>query len=129
MRTRDMRFDHATTPVKGRTPRNGTTPCNGVEHLPFSLTVTRRGGRRVVRIGGELDVVSRSRVRQACLNGLDRFVEVEMADMTFMDCCGYGALVAARLTLQERGGSLTLCNQVGQPAELLTMMALLEVGS
>ena len=31
-----------------------------------------------------------------------------MADMTFMDCCGYGGLVAAREILQADGGSLTL---------------------
>ncbi|MEP7202250.1 MAG: STAS domain-containing protein [Ilumatobacteraceae bacterium] len=117
MRTRDMRRDHAIHPL------------DGFEHLPFSLSVSRRSGHRVVRIGGELDMVTRSRVRRACVDGLDNVVEVEMEEMSFMDCCGYGALVAARLALQERGGSLTLRHQVGQPAELLAMLRLLELGS
>lgn len=123
MRTRDMRNDHEIAPLNGKTPRNG------VEHLAFSLSVSERDGHRVVRIGGELDMTARSRVRQACLGGLDNAVEVEMAEMTFMDCCGYGALVAARTELQERGGSLTLHNPNGQPAELLTVLALLELAS
>lgn len=123
MRTRDMRIDHATPHL------NGVSGVNGVEHLPFSLSVSRRDGHRVVWICGELDIVSRSRVRQACLDGVDDVVEVEMAETTFMDCCGYGALVSARLALQEKGGSLTLHHQVGQPAELLTMLTVLEIGS
>jgi anti-anti-sigma factor len=114
-----MRIDHATSHLNG---------VNG-EQLPFSLSVSRRDGHRVVRIGGELDIVSRSRVREACLDGRDDIVEVELAETTFMDCCGYGALVAARLELQDKGGSLTLHHQVGQPAELLTMLTVLEIGS
>jgi anti-anti-sigma factor len=126
VRTRDMRIDHATHPLNGVNRVNGV---NGVEHLPFSLSISTRDGHRVVRICGELDIVSRSQVRQACLEGLDDVVEVEMAETTFMDCCGYGALVAARQALQEQGGSLTLHHQVGQPAELLTMLSVLAIGS
>ncbi len=46
--------------------------------------------------------------------------------MTFMDCCGYGALVAARRALRLEGGSLTLRNQSGQPAALLGLLSSLE---
>ncbi len=46
--------------------------------------------------------------------------------MTFMDCRGYGGLVAARQALQQEGGSLTLRNQSGQPAALLGLLSLLE---
>ncbi len=114
MRTTEMRIDH-------------TTPSNDwPDDLPFTVNVSRRGLHRVVRIGGELDVHTRHEVRQACIEGWGHVVDVEMADMTFMDCCGYGALVAARRILQAKGGSLTLRNQTGQPAELLTMLKLLE---
>jgi anti-anti-sigma factor len=95
--------------------------------LPFSLGISHEGRYRVVRIGGELDVATRNLARSACLAGRRKAVVVEMADMTFMDCCGYSGLVAARLALQEHGGSLTLRNQEGQPAELLEMLAALEV--
>jgi len=97
--------------------------------LPFSLSVCRAGRYRVVEIGGELDVATRNLARRACLAGRRKAVIVEMGAMTFMDCSGYGALVVARLALQERGGSLTLRNQAGQPAELLDLIASLEVTS
>ena len=68
--------------------------------LPFTLRVSKRRGQRVVQIGGELDIVTRNIARRACLDGRGKDVVVEMADMTFMDCCGYGGLVAAREALQ-----------------------------
>jgi anti-anti-sigma factor len=114
VRTRDMR------------PGSETPPSTALGDLPFSVNVSRSGRRRVVHLGGELDVASRHLVRQACAIGRRKAVVVEMADMTFMDCSGYGALVAARRTLQEQGGSLTLRNPAGQPAEFLTMLTLLE---
>ena len=109
MRTRDMRAKPATI-------------TSNAADLPFSLSISRDGGCRVVQIGGELDVATRNLVRRACLSGRRKTVVVEMGEMTFMDCCGYGGLVTARLALQEDGGSLTLRNQAGQPAELLTML-------
>lgn len=117
VRTRDMRARPAPTSIVFETILE-TDPH-------FSVTVSRRSGHRVVSIGGELDVATRNRVRRACLGGR-RDVDVEMADTTFMDCSGYGALVAARRVLQSHGGSLTLHNQVGQPAELLAMLSRLE---
>ncbi len=80
----------------------------------------------MVQISGELDVVTRGMVRRACLTGRRRAVVVELGDTTFMDCSGYGSLVAARRILQRHGGSLTLRNQSGQPAELLAMITKLE---
>ncbi len=116
MRTRDMRAVPATI-------------TSTETDLPFSLSITRDGRYRVVQIDGELDVATRNIVRRACLAGRRKTVVVEMGSMTFMDCSGYGALVAARLALQESGGSLTLRNQAGQPAELLTMLQTLEARS
>lgn len=101
-------------------------PLNGVNHRAFSVTVSKSRGHRIVRIGGELDIATRDEARLACLEGRGKVVEVEMAEVTFMDCSGYGALVSARLDLQEQGGSLTLLHQVGQPAELLELLTLLE---
>jgi anti-anti-sigma factor len=101
------------------------TPSISVADLPFTLSITRHGRDRVVQISGELDVATRNLARRACLSGRRKSVVVDMTDMTFMDCSGYGGLIAARRVLQAHGGSLTLHNQVGQPAELLTMLALL----
>ena len=112
MRTRDLRAE--------------PTPA---EDTPFMVNVSRHGRHRIVQICGELDVVSRNIVRRACTAGRRTTVVVEMSDMTFMDCCGYSGLVAARNDLQKHGGSLILRNQAGQPAELLTMIEQLEAQS
>jgi anti-anti-sigma factor len=114
VRTRDMRIE-----APERSSGDADEPS-------FTLRVSKRRGRRVVQIGGELDIATRNRARQACLEGRSHDVVVEMADVTFMDCCGYGGLVAARKVLQADGGSLTLNHQTGQPAELLVMLAVLE---
>lgn len=112
--------------MRTRVMRAEPTPA---EALPFTVNVSKQGSLRVVQISGELDVVSRNIVHRACLAGRRTAVVVDMSDMTFMDCCGYGGLVAARNDLQKHGGSLTLRNQARQPAELLTMIELLETRS
>jgi anti-anti-sigma factor len=117
VRTRDMRAMPEASPI------------SLAEDLSFSVNVSRDGRSRVVQISGELDVATRNVVRRACLAGRRKAVVVEMADMTFMDCSGYGGLVAARRVLQAHGGSLTLRNQAGQPAELLNMIQRLELGA
>jgi anti-anti-sigma factor len=114
VRTRDMRAMPATMPIIS------------VDDSPFTVHVSRDGRQRVVEVCGELDLATRNLVRRACLGGRRRAVVVEMSDMTFMDCSGYGGLLSARRVLQDRGGSLTLRNQAGQPAQFLVMLAELE---
>jgi anti-anti-sigma factor len=98
-----------------------------LDDLPITIAVSRSGRRgRVVRIDGEMDLATCGLVRSACLTGRRNEVVVEMAETTFMDCGGYGNLVAARRVLERSGGSLTLRNQSGQPAELLAMLMKLE---
>ena len=115
MRTRDMHAVFA------------PTFATSADDPPTMVRVSRSGRRaRIVQIDGELDVASRGMVRHACVTGRRTEVVVEMAETTFMDCSGYGGLIAARRILRRHGGSLTLRNQSGQPAELLAMLAQLE---
>jgi anti-anti-sigma factor len=88
----------------------------------LNVHVSMVAGRHVVNVSGELDVRTRHFVEQACVAGDVDAVVVEMGELTFMDCCGYAGLVAARRVLQEHGGSLTLRHEVGQPARLLAML-------
>jgi anti-anti-sigma factor len=92
----------------------------------FGVCVESANGRRVVRLTGELDIATRDLVRQSCLDGIDLTVVVDMTDLTFIDCSGYGALIAARRILTDLGGSLTMRNQAGQPAFLLSLLDDLE---
>ena len=85
----------------------------------FSAYVTTENGARVVHLSGELDLSTIPLVGMACLSSGEAAVVVDLADMTFMDWCGYKGLVTIRHTLRDLGGSLTLCNLVGQPARAL----------
>jgi anti-anti-sigma factor len=80
----------------------------------------------VVHVRGELDVATRDALIRECLTDRHKAVVVEMAEMSFMDCSGYGGLIAVRQALELRHGSLTLINHVGQPAQLFALISTLE---
>lgn len=94
----------------------------------FAVCGTSVGGHRLVRVRGELDVASRDLVCRACLEGIDVIVVVDLTELTFIDCSGWGALMAARGILTDLGGWLTIRNEAGQPARFLGVLALLEAG-
>ena len=102
------------------------SPAGGADDQAFAINISVEHGDRIVHVSGELDVATRNVMSRACLDNGDKSVVVEMAEMTFMDCCGYGGLIAARQVLQQHGGTLTLRNQAGQPAELLALLSGLE---
>jgi anti-anti-sigma factor len=89
---------------------------------PLSMWVQADGGRHVVYLDGELDVASRGLVLLTCAAVEHRVVTVDLTHLAFMDCAGYSGLVAARLVLEARGGSLTLDHVTGQPRRLLTLL-------
>lgn len=96
------------------------------DDVGFAVSSTSADGHRVVHVSGELDIATRDLVRRACLEGVDLAVVVDITDLAFMDCSGYGALIAARRILTDLGGSLTIRNQAGQPARLLSVLSALE---
>jgi anti-anti-sigma factor len=89
----------------------------------FAVMVSDELGRRVVHVSGELDIATRNVCFRSCVAGGHDVVVVDMAELTFMDCCGYAGLIAVRSVLDESGGSLTLRNQSGQPARLLGLLS------
>lgn len=99
------------------------TTIGSDDDVALTVTVSFEGANLVAHLVGELDIATRNIVFQACLAESHLAVEIDMADLGFMDCGGYGGIVAARLVLQERGGSLTLRNQTGQPAHLLGLLS------
>jgi anti-anti-sigma factor len=81
---------------------------------------------RVVHLAGELDIAAREVVYGACVAEGHSDVIVDLGGVTFMDCGAYGWLIAARVALLERGGSLTLRSEGGAPARLLDLIADIE---
>ena len=98
----------------------------GHDDPQFSVTTSFESGCYQVHLAGELDIATRDLVHRVCVGSDHRDVAVDLGQTTFMDCSGYGGLVAARLELERRGGSLTLRNPAGQPAGLLSLLELSE---
>ena len=57
----------------------------------------------MVHVIGELDLDSRDAVDRACFAGNEFDVRIDMRELCFMDCSGYGGLVATRLALEAIG--------------------------
>lgn len=79
----------------------------------------------VVALTGEMDASCCDAAARACTTAGHVDVVVDMADLTFMDCAGYGVLVRCRSVLRRRGGSLSLRDPHGEPLRLLDLV---EVG-
>jgi anti-anti-sigma factor len=92
----------------------------------LSVSVSTDGQRRVIHLSGELDFASRDVVHGACVVDDSRVVAVDLDRLTFLDCSGYSGLIAARLELRSRGGSLTWNRPTGQPARFLAALEALE---
>jgi len=88
----------------------------------FSAHVTvQEDHARLVHLVGELDMATGDMAERAVQFCGDVAVVVDLTDLTFMDWRGYRRLLVARRSLLQRGGSLTLCNVVGQPANALAI--------
>ena len=77
---------------------------------------------RVVRLVGELDAAVREEVHRSLVDGDQRSVIVDLSQLVFMDCGGYGALVNALNLLDHRGAPLTIVNATGQIARLFELV-------
>ncbi len=119
MSNHDVRASSGTLSVS---TRNESAPSPPV----LDVSVSIDGESHVVNVSGELDVRTRQMLEHACLEGRHLAVVVDMSELTFMDCCGYAGLVAIRRALLERGGSLTLTDQHGQPARLMELLGAAE---
>ena len=108
---------------------NTLTPPGSIQLAPSFEVSTVGGGAEplVVQVSGEFDIAARSAVGDAAL-GDGALVDVDLANTTFMDCSGYGVLVAVGQLLRDHKSSLTIRNSTGQPARLMQLLADLESG-
>lgn len=83
---------------------------------------------RVVSAVGELDLASRGRLVSTLTSGHHSATVIDLGGVTFMDCSGYGALIASRCIVEHDGRSLTVRGQTGQPGRLLELIAGVESG-
>jgi anti-anti-sigma factor len=93
----------------------------------FDVHIGPPGADHVVHIRGDLDLASRDITLRACLEGCHPSIIVDLDELTFMDCAGYGGLLAAQENIEHRGGTFRLVNPRGEPARLLSLIHQMEV--
>lgn len=92
---------------------------------PFQVEVESASGRVVLRLRGELDLVS-SYALEARLQVVDETADVviDLSELEFVDSTGLGVLVKTHQRLRREGRGLTLVAGSGQVSRLLTLTGL-----
>ncbi|MEU6721847.1 STAS domain-containing protein [Nonomuraea sp. NPDC046802] len=114
--------------MSGRTLNNGSacSPPRAVRHARAGLTVRvdDRAGYSVVRLSGELDLLTRPLLGEACApllaRGKTRIV-IDVAELAFCDCSGLNALIDQQHAVRRHGGALLLTGVHGTLARLLSI--------
>jgi|1186.fasta_scaffold643642_1 anti-sigma B factor antagonist len=78
----------------------------------------------IVRLFGEIDVVTADEFRDHLLALADLVVTVDFCGVTFMDCTGVTALVVAQQRVRERGGKLVLFGVRPQQMRVLGLLGM-----
>ena len=112
---------------------NGLNSTNPVTELSsragaqsLVLNVYPTGDSCVVNASGELDLTTRNQLFAAVTAGNHRTMVIDLAKVTFMDCSGYGSLMASRAVLEGQARRLTVRGQSGEPARLMALIAEME---
>lgn len=99
------------------------------ERVGFDLARMEYGGHPVVFVYGEIDVLTAPRLHetlQEVIAESPRSLLVDLANVTFIDSTGLGALVVAHRHLEERGGRLRLVSVPPPVAQVLEVTGLLD---
>ncbi|MEO8698054.1 MAG: STAS domain-containing protein [Acidimicrobiales bacterium] len=105
-------------------PEISSQPTRGEQDLGVSASFD--GACYVVRVTGDLDLGTRDLLFAACTVRHHRSVVVDLSGLAFMDCGGYGGIVAARNIVEADDRTLTLRGARGKPGRLLGLIAHLE---
>lgn len=99
------------------------------------VDVTANGSGAVVKLDGEMDMLSAPKFVQAldALFASNTYqITVDCEDLSFMDSSGIGALIAAHKRITEESGSITLthpCDQVLKVLAIIKIDELLGLGA
>jgi anti-anti-sigma factor len=90
---------------------SGEEPASGGRAVVFKVTDDQQGEWSVLRVAGELDLVTspvlRQRVHEAVAQGRHHLV-LDLSDVLFCDSSGVGVLIAARRLIRSCKGRLRL---------------------
>jgi anti-anti-sigma factor len=87
------------------------------------ITVLDLKGRLVLEDG---DAVLRARINELLEHGRSKVV-LNLKDVTYIDSCGVGVLIAKLVSMRNKGGDLRLLNLTERSRRLLEISQLLNV--
>ncbi|WP_328862827.1 STAS domain-containing protein [Streptomyces sp. NBC_00306] len=93
----------------------------GGSHMDITTTAGPGPGHAVMKLAGELDISTVGDIRAALAAAVTAYrqVVIDLGDLSFCDCSGIGALVAAKNSAARRGTHLTVRNIPDHLARLL----------
>jgi anti-anti-sigma factor len=97
----------------------------------LTITIAKRDQARAgVRLVGELDLASVP-ILEACLENLlavgTRYIRADVSGLSFIDCAGLGALLAAHHAFLQDRGTLVITGASGQTRRLMRIAGLDDV--
>ena len=95
-------------------------PFDSTDGNPLTVRICLDRVSHVIWVEGDLDWLTRDLMIEGCAKAGHRFVVVGMTGLAFMDCAGYGGLIASRRVVERRGGSLA--HATGEPLRLLAFI-------
>jgi anti-anti-sigma factor len=108
---------------RGRGPGPSTVDTTG--SMPNEVWTVRAGSAAIIVVRGELDVTSADETLGAVIKAInetsyDRIL-IDLADVTFMDAAGLGAVISARRLANGVGTSLDLVTSSKTVSRLLRL--------
>ncbi len=93
--------------------------------MALSISTKEQDGRMVVAPAGEVDVSNAAELRDAIDSALakgDKPVELDMADVTYIDSTGIGVLVGAAHRASEGGTTFSVARPQRNVARVLDLL-------
>lgn len=95
--------------------------------MEFAIVREQRGDLPVLRVSGELDIYTASRLKEAvlaALNGGAASLAIDLTAVQFLDSTGLQVLMSAKKRTAERGGDVYLIGISGQIRRVFTLLSL-----
>jgi anti-sigma B factor antagonist len=95
--------------------------------MEFGIHQEQRGDLPILRVRGELDIYTASRLKEAVLAVLSdgaTSLAIDLSAVQFLDSTGLQVLMSAKKRTAERGGDVYLVGVGGQIRRVFTLLSL-----
>ncbi|HEY2791011.1 MAG TPA: STAS domain-containing protein [Micromonosporaceae bacterium] len=91
--------------------------------MEFSIIAQDVDGARMLRLSGELDLAARDRLSEMAAAAIESSgaVTIDLADLSFIDSTGIGALVRARHLAEQKRIPYAVVGATGRVADVLAL--------